>query len=202
MSIKRFSPSGTRKQTKYICKNLPFQGYITPQASGHKAHLRTGAAARKPRPNAPKILSPKAFFHKKEPLYQDSGKQERKVEEDRLFLLRVANRTVEEEELVLYTRLFQMAWILASKMQDALKLREVIANGLRAVGAYLSPDAVEFDDEFFNDLSQAVEVCRGIIEQSGQLERAQALDAVTNRNSHIGLESITGKNINDAEVHL
>lgn len=130
------------------------------------------------------------------------GLQERKVEEDRLFLLRVANRTIEEEELVLYTRLFQMAWILASKMQDALKLREVIANGLRAVGAYLSPDAVEFDDEFFNDLSQAVEVCRGIIEQSGQLERAQALDAVMNRNSHIGLESITGKNINDAEVHL
>lgn len=119
-------------------------------------------------------------------------------EEDRTFLLRVSNRTVDEEELVLYCRLFQMAWLLASKMEQAKALRTCMNAGLLSIGAYLGADD-KFDTEQFEALASAVETSRDIVENAGQIERAQALKAVINNRVAIGLDDTP---INDDEIFI
>lgn len=120
-------------------------------------------------------------------------------EEDRVFLLRVANRTAADDEIVLYGRLMQVAWVLAAKMENAVQLREAFREGLRSMGAYLSEDHVEFNAEYFDTLTVAVEAARDVLENSGQIERAQAMAAVLSGKLDVGLDS--GK-INGEEVFL
>ena len=62
----------------------------------------------------------------------DHGKDAR--EEDRVFLLQVANRTVEKGDLALYGRIMQIAWVLAAQMERAKELRQCLYNGLAAIG--------------------------------------------------------------------
>ena len=65
-------------------------------------------------------------------------------EEDRVFLLRMANGTAENDEVVLYSRFMQVAWILAVKMENPVQIREAFREGLRAMGAYLAEGHLEF----------------------------------------------------------
>ena len=44
-------------------------------------------------------------------------------EDDRIFLLQVANRTVDCEDLFTRVRMMQAAWLLASRVEDAKTLR-------------------------------------------------------------------------------
>lgn len=121
-------------------------------------------------------------------------------DEDRVFLLRVANRTVDEAALVIHCRLFQTAWLLAAKMEDAKVLRECMGGGLEAIGAYLAPDReAEFTPQEFERLSEAVETCRSILEMSGHVERAQAMAAVLSDKVSVGID---GKPVTDGEILL
>lgn len=107
----------------------------------------------------------------------DHGKDAR--DEDRVFLLQVANRTVEKVDLALYGRILQIAWVLAAKMERAKELRQCLYDGLVAIGCYIDEKPkIPFDDEMFEELSLATEVARDILENSGEIERAQAAAAV------------------------
>ena len=120
-------------------------------------------------------------------------------EEDRVFLLRMANGTAENDEVVLYSRFIQVAWILAAKMENSVQIREAFREGLRAMGAYLSEGHLEFTSEFLNVLTVSVEAARDVLENSGQIERAQAMAAVLSGKLDVGLDS---GNINGEEVFL
>ena len=67
------------------------------------------------------------------------------------------------------------------------------------MGAYLSEDHVEFTSEFLNVLTVSVEAARDVLENSRQIERAQAMAAVLSGKLDVGLDS--GK-INGEEVFL
>lgn len=128
----------------------------------------------------------------------DRGRDAR--DEDRVFLLQVANRTVEKVDLALYGRILQIAWVLAAKMERAKELRQCLYNGLAAIGSYVAEEPkIPFDDEMFEELSQATEVARDILENSGEIERAQAAAAVMS--GRIKFESDVDK-INDREMVL
>lgn len=128
----------------------------------------------------------------------DHGKDAR--DEDRVFLLQVANRTVEKVDLAMYGRIMQIAWVLAAQMERAKELRQCLYNGLAAIGSYVAEDPkIPFDDEMFEELSQATEVARDILENSGEIERAQAAAAVMS--GRIKFESDVDK-INDREMVL
>lgn len=98
---------------------------------------------------------------------------------DRTFLLQVANRTVSEGDLVINCYSIQAAWALAEKMENTSEIRKCLSDGFAAVGAYLDVETREekFTPEVFEMLSQAIETTRSIFENSGQVERAQALNA-------------------------
>lgn len=89
----------------------------------------------------------------------DHGKDAR--DEDRVFLLQVANRTVEKVDLAMYGQILQIAWVLAAKMDRAKELRQCLYSGLAAIGCYVAEKPkIPFDDEMFEELSQATEVAR------------------------------------------
>ena len=72
-----------------------------------------------------------------------------------------------------------VAWVLAAKMDRAKELRQCLYSGLAAIGCYVAEKPkIPFDDEMFEELSQATEVARDILENSGEIERAQAAAAV------------------------
>lgn len=121
-------------------------------------------------------------------------------DEDRVFLLQVANRTVEKIDLAMYGRIMQIAWVLAAKMERAKELRQCLYNGLVVIGCYISEKPkIPFDDGMFEELSQATEVARDILENSGEIERAQAGAAVLS--GRVKFESDADK-INDREMVL
>lgn len=128
----------------------------------------------------------------------DHGKDAR--DEDRVFLLQVANRTVEKVDLAMYGQILQIAWVLAAKMDRAKELRQCLYSGLAAIGGYVAEKPkIPFDDEMFEELSQATEVARDILENSGEIERAQAGAAVLS--GRVKFESDADK-ITDREVVL
>lgn len=121
-------------------------------------------------------------------------------ENDRVYLLRVANRTATEEDGLIHVRLMQVAWILAARMENARALRECLRDGILAVGYYSDPKGeLEFTQEHFEQLSAAVETCRGILDNSGHLERAQAMTAVLDKNVLVGVDD---KPVTDGEIRL
>ena len=101
-------------------------------------------------------------------------------DEDLVFFLQVANRTVEKIGLAMYGRIMQIAWVLAAKMEQAKELRQCLYNGLAAIGSYIAEKPqIPFDDEVFEELSPAMVVARDILENSGEIKRAQAGAAVS-----------------------
>lgn len=152
------------------------------------------------KPRAKKHYRPRAVFVP--PMLstlKDPSLTEKAKEEDRVFLLRVANRTADSQEIVVYGRIMQVAWVLAAKMENAVQLREMLREGLRSMGAYLSENHVEFSPNDFETLSESVEIARDILENSGQIERAQAMSAVLSGRADVGLDE---KKINGDEVFL
>lgn len=120
--------------------------------------------------------------------------------EDRAFLLQVANRTVEKVDLAMYGRILQIAWVLAAKMERAKELRQCLYDGLVAISCYIDEKPkTPFNDEMFEGLSQATEVARDILENSGEIERTQAGAAVLS--GRVKFESDADK-ITDREVVL
>lgn len=109
-------------------------------------------------------------------------------EKDRIFLLQVANRTVEEADLALQVQVLRAAWVLAEKMESTKELRQCLVDGIVAIGTYLSEDHKEFTPECFEMLSTAIETCRAIMQATGQIERAQAMAAVLDGRVNIKLE--------------
>lgn len=105
--------------------------------------------------------------------------QERGRSEDRLFLLRIANRTADQDDLILHCQMFRAAWLLAERMDDDKTIRTCLYEGIEAIGAYLSPNLPDFADKYFENLSQAMEVCRSVLENSGKIERVQAMATVS-----------------------
>lgn len=105
-------------------------------------------------------------------------KQELGREDDRLFLLRVANRTADNQDLVLQCHVFMAAWLLAERMEDAKAIRSCLYDGVAAIGAYLDEDQTSFTQAHFETLAQATDIGRSVMENSGKMERAKALQAV------------------------
>ena len=135
--------------------------------------------SKKPRPKKKYRPHAVAVPHYLNSLTSDVNRSHDARDEDRVFLLQVANRTVERVDLALYGRILQIAWVLASKMERAKELRQCLYSGLAAIGCYVAEKPkIPFDDEMFEELSQATEVARDILENSGEIERAQAAAAV------------------------
>ena len=100
----------------------------------------------------------------------------------------------------MYGQILQIAWVLAAKMDRAKELRQCLYSGLAAIGCYVAEKPkIPFDDEMFEELSQATEVARDIQENSGEIERAQAAAAVMS--GRVKFESDVDK-INDREMVL
>lgn len=98
---------------------------------------------------------------------------------DRVFLLKMANHTVNDNDLLLQCQVFRAANLLADKMVEAPELKACLYKGIESIGAYLSPDHTEFDKERFEDLAQAIEVTKMIFNRCSTLERLQAIQAIS-----------------------
>lgn len=156
--------------------------------------------SKKPRPKKKYRPHAVAVPHYLNSLTSDVNRSHDARDEDRVFLFQVANRTVERVDLALYGRILQIAWVLASKMERAKELRQCLYSGLAAIGCYVAEKPkIPFDDEMFEELSQATEVARDILENSGEIERAQAGAAVLS--GRVKFESDADK-ITDREVVL
>ena len=152
------------------------------------------------KPSPKKKYGPRAVAvpHYLNSLTSDVDRSHDARDENRVFLLQVANRTVEKKDLAMYGRIMQITWVLAAKMERAKELRQCLYNGLAAIGSYVAEEPkIPFDDEMFEELSQATEVARDILENSGEIERAQAAAAVMS--GRIKFESDVDK-INDREL--
>lgn len=133
------------------------------------------------KPSPKKKYGPRAVAvpHYLNSLTSDVDRSHDARDENRVFLLQVANRTVEKKDLAMYGRIMQIAWVLAAKMERAKELRQCLYNGLVAIGCYIAEKPkIPFDDKMFEELSLATEVARDILENSGEIERAQAGAAV------------------------
>ena len=152
--------------------------------------------SQKPRPKKkyrPRAVAVPAYLNS---LSSDVDRGRDARDEDRVFLLQVANRTVEKVD----RRILQIAWVLAAKMERAKELRQCLYDGLVAIGCYIDEKPkIPFDDEMFEELSQATEIARDILENSGEIERAQAGAAVLS--GRVKFESDVDK-ITDREVVL
>lgn len=122
--------------------------------------------------------------------------QERGRSEDRLFLLRIANRTADHNDLILHCQMFRAAWLLAERMDDDKTIRNCLYDGIEAIGAYLSPTISDFSELYFERLSQASEVCRSVLENSGKIERAQAMTTVLENRFTLAMMENERKNSN------
>ena len=143
------------------------------------------------KPSPKKKYGPRAVAvpHYLNSLTSDVDRSHDARDENRIFLLQVANRTVEKKDLAMYGRIMQITWVLAAKMERAKvlaakmerakELRQCLYNGLVAIGCYIAEKPkIPFDDKMFEELSLATEVARDILENSGEIERAQAGAAV------------------------
>ena len=74
--------------------------------------------SKKPRPK--KKYRPRAVAvpHYLNSLTTDVDRSHDARDEDRVFLLQVANRTVEKVDLAMYGRIMQIAWVLAAKVNN------------------------------------------------------------------------------------
>lgn len=82
--------------------------------------------SQKPRPKKkyrPRAVAVPAYLNS---LSSDVDRGRDARDEDRVFLLQVANRTVEKVDLALYGRILQIAWVLAAKMERAKELRQCL----------------------------------------------------------------------------
>lgn len=156
--------------------------------------------SKKPRPKKKYRPHAVAVPHYLNSLTSDVNRSHDARDEDRVFLLQVANRTVEKVDLAMYGRILQIAWVLAAKMERAKELRQCLYDGLVAIGCYIDEKPkTPFNDEMFEGLSRATEVARDILENSGEIERAQAGAAVLS--GRVKFESDADK-ITDREVVL
>lgn len=156
--------------------------------------------SKKPRPKKKYRPHAVAVPHYLNSLTSDVNRSHDARDEDRVFLLQVANRTVEKVDLAMYGQILQIAWVLAAKMERAKELRQCLYDGLVAIGCYIDEKPkTPFNDEMFEGLSQATEVARDILENSGEIERAQAGAAVLS--GRVKFESDADK-ITDREVVL
>ena len=79
-------------------------------------------------------------------------------------------------------------------------LRECLQSGLNAVGIYVMQDEkLTFTPLEFENLSRSVEICRDILDLSGQVEKSQAAAAVLNHQISVGID---GRPITDEEIRL
>ena len=127
------------------------------------------------KPSPKKKYGPRAVAvpHYLNSLTSDVDRSHDARDENRVFLLQVANRTVEKKDLAMYGRIMQITWVLAAKMERAKELRQCLYNGLVAIGCYIAEKPkIPFDDKMFEELSLATEVARDILENSGEIERA------------------------------
>lgn len=135
--------------------------------------------SKKPRPKKkyrPRLLSVPSYIAAMDDSIGRTQAQGRL--DDQTFLLRIANRTAEQGDLVLSCQMMRAAWLLAERMDEAKTIRECLFNGVEALGAYLSEGHKEFTDAYFEKLSQATDVARSVFENASRIERAQAMTAV------------------------
>ena len=135
--------------------------------------------SKKPRPKKkyrPRLLSVPPYIAAMDASIGKSQEQGRL--DDQTFLLRMANRTAEQSDLVFRCQLMRAAWLLAERMEEAKTIRECLFNGVEALGAYLPEGHKEFTEEYFEMLTQATEVARSVFENASRIERAQAMAAV------------------------
>ena len=90
------------------------------------------------KPSPKKKYGPRAVAvpHYLNSLTSDVDRSHDARDENRVFLLQVANRTVEKKDLAMYGRIMQITWVLAAKMERAKELRQCLYNGLVAFGCY------------------------------------------------------------------
>lgn len=73
------------------------------------------------KPSPKKKYGPRAVAvpHYLNSLTSDVDRSHDARDENRVFLLQVANRTVEKKDLAMYGRIMQITWVLAAKMERA-----------------------------------------------------------------------------------
>ena len=96
---------------------------------------------------------------------------------DQSFLLKIANQTASIEDVFVQQQVFQTAWILAERMDSTEAIRRVLSEGMRVLAAYMVQPQTEIYDHF-DCLCTTVDLCREVLETSGEVERLLALDAV------------------------
>lgn len=147
--------------------------------------------SKKPRPKKkyrPRAVAVPPFLNSLDALSEEEKPSEDLAEKDRIFLLQVANRTIDRKDLAIHCQVLRAAWILADKMEHTDELRQSLVDGIVAIGSYLSEDQKAFTSESFEMLSIAVETCRAVLNASGRMERAQALAAAFEDRVNIKLE--------------
>lgn len=147
--------------------------------------------SKKPRPKKkykPRKISVSPFVTQMETMFKlDTAPACEASFEDQIFLLQVANRTVSSKDLALQCQVFRTARLLATRMNESEALRQCLYKGIEAVGTYLSPDHIEFTQERYEDLADAVETTRAIFAKCGKFERLQAMQAVVQGKVNDGL---------------
>lgn len=129
--------------------------------------------------------------------FENAGKYR---DHDRSFLLRVANRTADEEDIVIHLRLIQAAWLLATRMENTQSLRASLQSGIPVLNACADGEKADpVTPEMIDVLARSVETARGIIENSGHVERLQAMQAVVSGRVTVGIDN---KAVTDEEVRL
>ena len=108
--------------------------------------------------------------------------------EDRCFLLRIANRTADEAEVLRRVRQIQAAWVVASRMEETESLRRTLLSGILLLDTYLNPQNSEtIPAEALDLLCRSVDTARAVWENTGHLERMQAMNAVINGRIAVGM---------------
>lgn len=75
-------------------------------------------------------------------------------------------------------QVFQTAWILAERMDSTEAIRSALSEGMRALATYMVKDPQTEVEDHFDCLCTTVDLCREVLETSGEVERLLALDAV------------------------
>lgn len=165
-----------------------------------KYHKNEATMSKKPRPKKhyrPHAITVPSFLGSLNA--RNRRPEEEAEEDDRLFCLRIANRTAPKADIAAYCQFLQIAWLLAARMENAKALRELLNDGLQALEDYLVLDAETVPSSLVANLTEAVETGRQIYNNAGDLERSQAIKAVMTRRVKVGLD---GAPITDEEVRL
>ena len=97
---------------------------------------------------------------------------------DQTFLMKIANQTASIEDVFVQQQVFQTAWILAERMDSTEAIRRALSEGMRALATYMVKDPQTEVEDHFDCLCTTVDLCREVLETSGEVERLLALDAV------------------------